>query len=71
MEIANCILDVPLFDVFEEDKLVWCDDVNGHYSVRSGYNMLQKYTRRGDENSPRGLERSMENAYIHHQRLNT
>jgi hypothetical protein len=29
--------------------LIWCDFVNGHYSVRSGYNMLQKYTWRGDE----------------------
>jgi hypothetical protein len=38
-DITTCILDVPLFDVVEEGKLVWYDDVHGHYSVKSGYNI--------------------------------
>ncbi|PNX88961.1 hypothetical protein L195_g045076, partial [Trifolium pratense] len=39
-EVANCILAVPLFDVVEENKLVWFEDSHGNYSVKSGYNML-------------------------------
>jgi hypothetical protein len=36
-DVANNILDVPLFDT---DKLVWNDNIHGQYSVKSGYNML-------------------------------
>jgi hypothetical protein len=35
---------VPLFEIVDEDKLVWLDDVRGNYSVKSGYNMLLNST---------------------------
>ncbi|CAJ2643912.1 unnamed protein product [Trifolium pratense] len=44
MHIANSILDVPLHDMFEEDKLVWFDDLHGQYSVKSGYNLMLNCT---------------------------
>jgi hypothetical protein len=40
LNIANSILNVPLFNDVEEDKLIWYDDLNGNYSVRSAYNLL-------------------------------
>jgi hypothetical protein len=40
MDVANCILDIPLFDEVEEDKLIWCDNIHGQYSVKSGYNLM-------------------------------
>jgi hypothetical protein len=40
LNIANSILDVPLLNDVEEDKLIWYDDLNGNYSVRSAYNLL-------------------------------
>jgi hypothetical protein len=40
MDVVNRIVDIPLIDVIEEDKLIWVDSVNGQYSVKSGYNML-------------------------------
>jgi ribonuclease HI len=39
-DVVNRILDVPLFDMVEEDKLIWNDSMHGEYSVKSGYNML-------------------------------
>jgi hypothetical protein len=38
--VVNRILDIPLFDTIEEDKLIWNDSLHGEYSVKSGYNML-------------------------------
>jgi hypothetical protein len=38
--VVNHILDIPLFDIVEEDKLVWNDNMHGQYSVKSGYNVL-------------------------------
>jgi ribonuclease HI len=35
---------VPLFDDVGEDHLVWDDDMNGNYSVKSGYNLLLEPT---------------------------
>jgi hypothetical protein len=32
-DIANRILDIPLFDMLDEDKIVWIDSPYGHYSV--------------------------------------
>jgi ribonuclease HI len=43
-EVANSILDIPLFDDIVEDKLVWQDSIDGHYKVRSGYNLLANVT---------------------------
>jgi hypothetical protein len=39
-DVVNRILDIPLFDIVEEDKLIWNDSMHGDYSVKSGYNML-------------------------------
>ncbi|KAK2388665.1 Ribonuclease H superfamily protein [Trifolium repens] len=39
-DVVNQILDIPLFDMVEEDKLVWNDNTHGQYSVKSGYNVL-------------------------------
>jgi hypothetical protein len=44
LNIANSILDVPLLNDVEEDKLIWYDDLNGNYSVRSAYNLLLNLT---------------------------
>ncbi|PNX76764.1 hypothetical protein L195_g032722, partial [Trifolium pratense] len=49
---ATSILDVPLFDVVEEDKLVWYDNAHGNYSLKSGYNMMMKSTRSATYDSP-------------------
>jgi hypothetical protein len=46
LEVANHIIDIPLFDVIEEHKLIWVDSVNGQYSVKSGYSMLLNVTGR-------------------------
>jgi hypothetical protein len=47
-DIAKCIVYIPLLDVIEEDKLVWHDDIHGHYSVKSGYSLMQKMTGKVD-----------------------
>jgi hypothetical protein len=39
-DIANRIIDIPLFDMLDEDKLVWVDSPYGHYSVKSGYKLM-------------------------------
>jgi hypothetical protein len=44
MEVANRIIDIPLFDLLDEDKLVWVDNPYGHYSVKSGYKLLLNVT---------------------------
>jgi ribonuclease HI len=38
--VAKCILETPLFDLVNEDKLVWIDSPQGNYSVKSGYKLL-------------------------------
>jgi hypothetical protein len=43
LDMAKTILEVPLFDMVEDDKLVWYDDDCGNYSVKSGYNLLLTY----------------------------
>jgi hypothetical protein len=40
-QIVNRILGIPLFDMVEEDKLIWVDSTYGQYSVKSGYNLIQ------------------------------
>ncbi|PNX71244.1 ribonuclease H, partial [Trifolium pratense] len=42
IHIANRILGIPLFDMVEEDKLLWIDSTNGNYNVKSGYKLMMK-----------------------------
>jgi ribonuclease HI len=42
LEVAHNILDVPLLELVREDRLVWSEENNGVYSVRSGYRKLMK-----------------------------
>jgi hypothetical protein len=44
MHVVNSIMNIPLFHMNEQDKLVWVDDAHGQYNVKSGYNLLLKYT---------------------------
>jgi ribonuclease HI len=44
MHVVNSIIDIPLFTMIEQDKLVWMDDAHGQYNVKSGYNLLLKHT---------------------------
>jgi ribonuclease HI len=39
-DVAKNILEIPLFDMVEEDKLLWVDNLYGHYSVKSGYKLM-------------------------------
>jgi hypothetical protein len=43
---AKSILNVPLFSMIEEDKLVWVDNTHGDYSVKSGYNLMLNFSGR-------------------------
>jgi hypothetical protein len=38
------IINIPLFDMLDEDKLVWIDSPYGHYSVKSGYKLMLNTT---------------------------
>jgi hypothetical protein len=40
LHVANLILETPLFDMIEEDKLIWIDSPQGDYNVKSGYKLL-------------------------------
>jgi ribonuclease HI len=44
--IAKSILNVPLFSIIEEDKLVWAGNTHGDYSVKSGYNLMLNFSGR-------------------------
>jgi hypothetical protein len=44
MHIAKCIFEILLFDNIENDKLVWMDNTNGFYSVKSGYKTMLNVT---------------------------
>jgi hypothetical protein len=41
LNIANRIIETPLFDMVQDDKLIWVDNPHGNYTVKSGYNLLQ------------------------------
>jgi hypothetical protein len=43
---ANKILGVPLLHTGKEDKLIWNEENDGIYSVRSGYRKLMKDRKR-------------------------
>jgi ribonuclease HI len=47
IEVAHDILDVPLLALVREDKLIWSEENNGVYSVRSGYRKIMKENNRG------------------------
>jgi hypothetical protein len=47
LNIANFILETPLFDVIKDDKLLWIDSPQGNYSVKSGYNLLSYFRKSG------------------------
>ncbi|KAK2444482.1 hypothetical protein QL285_015507 [Trifolium repens] len=40
LNVANLILETPLFAMVEEDKLLWMDSPYGNYNVKSGYKLL-------------------------------
>jgi hypothetical protein len=42
LHIANRIVETPLTNVVEEDKLIWSDNRDGNYSVRSGYKVMMQ-----------------------------
>jgi hypothetical protein len=44
--VAKSILDIPLFNLIEEDKLIWDDSTHGQYGVRSGYNLMMNFSGR-------------------------
>jgi hypothetical protein len=48
MDVANCILEIPLFDEVEEDKLIWCENIHGQYNVKSGYKLMFNVSEKGD-----------------------
>ncbi|KAK2420530.1 hypothetical protein QL285_031245 [Trifolium repens] len=45
LHVANNIVETPLINVIEEDKLIWRDSTNGNYSVKSGYKLLMEVTK--------------------------
>jgi hypothetical protein len=53
-DVVNQILDIPLFDMVEEDKLVWNDNMHGQYSVKSGYNVLLESIGKGAMTTSQG-----------------
>jgi hypothetical protein len=44
IHVARCILKILLFGTLENDKLVWVDNANGIYSVKSGYKVMMNIT---------------------------
>ncbi|GAU24016.1 hypothetical protein TSUD_328180 [Trifolium subterraneum] len=46
LHVAIRIINTPLCDMIVEDKLIWIDNVHGHYSVKSGYNLMLNVTGR-------------------------
>jgi ribonuclease HI len=48
-DVVGRILNIPLFDICENDRLVWMDDLNGQYSVKSGYKLMLNSTGRVQE----------------------
>ncbi|XP_058760148.1 uncharacterized protein LOC131633450 [Vicia villosa] len=46
--VVKDIMQVPLAEEVVEDRLVWKDEANGNYSVRSGYRIWRKHHDRVD-----------------------
>ncbi|MCI06094.1 putative ribonuclease H protein, partial [Trifolium medium] len=49
--VAKNIFAVPLFDIQGPDVLIWKGDMNGLYSVKSGYNMVMNMKQGTDDNN--------------------
>jgi hypothetical protein len=49
--IVNRIMETPLFDMVENDKLTWIDSPYGLYSVKSGYKLLRHISGKDDTTS--------------------
>jgi hypothetical protein len=54
IDVAHEILVVPLLELVRDDKLIWSEENDGVYSVRSGYRKLMKVRNRGY--GPRSVE---------------
>jgi hypothetical protein len=54
MHIVNCIMETPLLNLVENDKLVWSDSIDGNYSVKSGYKLLMHANEKIDMSVQRG-----------------
>jgi ribonuclease HI len=46
-EEAHNIISVPLFGLAREDKLIWSDEKDGLYSVRTGYRKFMEISNKG------------------------
>jgi hypothetical protein len=49
LHVANRIIETPLINVVEDDKLLWSDSIDGNYSVKSGYKVVMNDTRRAGD----------------------
>jgi hypothetical protein len=47
LEVVNEILALLVLDLVREDKLIWCEENDGVYSVRTGYQILMKENNKG------------------------
>jgi hypothetical protein len=47
IDVAHDILDVPLLELVTEDRLIWNEENDGVYLIRSGYRKLMKERSRG------------------------
>ncbi|KAK2370478.1 hypothetical protein QL285_083527 [Trifolium repens] len=45
--VALAIISVPLFELVQEDKVIWNEEKDGVYSVRTGYRKLMEANYRG------------------------
>ncbi|GAU43259.1 hypothetical protein TSUD_134030 [Trifolium subterraneum] len=69
-DVVNRILDIPLFDMIEEDKLVWVDSAHGQYSVKSGYNLMINITGKMEDFVKKRI-RIVFGKFMLHRRQNT
>jgi hypothetical protein len=44
LHVAKRIIEIPLLESIGDDKIVWIDNANGAYSVKSGYKVMLKIT---------------------------
>jgi hypothetical protein len=47
VHVVNRIMDIPLIDNMDDDKVVWVDNAYGDYSVKSGYKLCLNITGKG------------------------
>jgi ribonuclease HI len=47
IDVAQEIITVPLFEVVREDKLIWSEEKDGVYSVRTGYRKFMEANNKG------------------------